>query len=155
MPECLEKVIGAENPVRFIRVYLENLDLVSLGFTRSKHGSTRRPSYGPATLLMLYLYGYLNRVRSSRRLQTESRRITKPWWLLGRLTPDHNTISDFRMENGGALGKIFKRFVRDCVLLGLADGKQVCVDGTPIRVVNAMDRATNVELAAKNLAYEN
>lgn len=153
MPECLDEVIGGENPVRFIRVYVESLDLQALGFTRSKPGSTGRPSYDPAMLLMLYLYGYLNRVRSSRKLETESRRNIELWWLLGKLTPDHNTISDFRMENGEALRKVFKQFVRDCVLLGLADGKQVCIDGTPVRAVNSKDRATNVELSAKKLAY--
>ncbi len=94
-----------------------------------------------------------NRIRSSRKLEQECRRNIELWWLLGRLCPDHNTISDFRLENRKALKKVFKAFVRDCVLLGLADGQRVCIDGTPMRAVNSKDQATNVELSQKKLAY--
>ena len=153
LPECMDDIIGEENPVKFIRVYVESLDLVALGFTRARAAIIGRPGYSPAMLLMLYLYGYLNRIRASRKLERECVRNIELWWLLGRLYPDHNTISDFRMENGKALRKVFKQFVRDCVLLGLADGQQVCVDGTPIRAVNSMDQATNIELSTKKLAY--
>jgi transposase len=153
VPECLDEVIGENNPVRFIRVYVDSLDLKALSFTRAKPAATGRPAYDPGLLLKLYLYGYLNRIRSSRKLERESRRNLELWWLLSKLYPDHNTISDFRMENRQALKKVFKAFVRDCVLLGLADGQTVCIDGTPVRAVNSKDHATNIGLSQKKLAY--
>lgn len=119
----------------------------------AKPAATGRPAYDPRVLLMLYLYGYLNRIRSSRKLERECRRNIELWWLLSKHCPDHNTISDLRMENRKALKKVFKAFVWDCVLLGLVDGQSVCIDGTPVRAVNSKDQATNSDLSQKKLAY--
>jgi len=153
VPPCIDEIIAPENPVRFIEAYVNSLNVEALGFRRAKPAVTGRPAYDPCLLLKLYLYGYLNRIRSSRKLERESRRNIELWWLLSKLCPDHNTISDFRMENRLALKKVFRVFVRDCVLLGLADGQSVCLDGTPVRGVNSKDQATNIGLSQKKLAY--
>lgn len=153
LPPCLDEIIAPDSSVRFLEVYVDSLNLSALGFTRAKPAATGRPAYDPRLLLKLYLYGYLNRIRSSRRLERECPRNIELWWLMNKLTPDHNTISDFRMENRQALKGVFKAFVRDCVLLGLVDGQSVCIDSTPVRAVNSKDQATNLELSQKKLAY--
>ena len=110
-PECLEDWIGADNTVRVIDVFVEELDLAGLGFGGVDPEATGRPSYHPSVLLKLYIYGYLNRVQSSRRLEHEAGRNVEVMWLTGRLAPDHKTIADFRKDNGTAIRKVCARFV--------------------------------------------
>jgi transposase len=110
-PECVEDWIGEDNPVRVIDVLVDGLDLAELGFGGVDPEATGRPSYHPSILLKLYIYGYLNQVQSSRRLEREAGRNVEVMWLLGRLAPDHKTIADFRKDNGLALRKVCARFV--------------------------------------------
>ena len=153
LPECLDELISPENPIRFIRLFVLQLNLEEMGFVRSKPKGTGRPGYNPAILLMLYIYGHMNHLRSSRRLERECARNLELWWLLGKLAPDHNTIADFRKENAEALDKLLKAFVRVCVEMDLTRGARVCVDGTPIQAVNSLKQATSVELSRKKLEY--
>src|SRR4026208_358562 len=105
-PECLEDWINEDNPVRVIDVFVEELDLAELGFGRVDPKVTGRPSYHPSVLLKLYIYGYLNRVQSSRRLERAAGRDVEGLWLTSRLVPDHKTIADFRKDNGRAIGQV-------------------------------------------------
>ena len=109
-PECLEDWIGADNPVRVVDVFVDELDLAGLGFSGVDPEATGRPSYHPSVLLKLYIYGYLNRVQSSRRLEREAGRNVEVMWLTGRLAPDHKTIADFRKDNGRAIREPGHRF---------------------------------------------
>ena len=111
LPECLDDFIDESNPVRVIDVFVDTLDLAEMSFDGVEPAATGRPSYHPSVLLKLYIYGYLNRVQSSRRLEREAGRNVEVMWLLGRLTPDHKTIADFRKDNGLALRKVCARFV--------------------------------------------
>ncbi len=110
-PETLEDFVGEDNGVRVIEAFVEALDLGELGFCGVAPQATGRPSYHPSVLLKLYIYGYLNRVQSSRRLEREAGRNVEVMWLTGRLVPDHKTIADFRKDNGPAIGKVCARFV--------------------------------------------
>jgi transposase len=101
LPECLDDYVGEDNPVRIVDAFIDELDLAVLGFAGVVPEATGRPSYHPVTLLKIYLYGYLNRVQSSRRLEREALRNIELMWLTGRLTPDFKTIADFRKDNGG------------------------------------------------------
>src|SRR4030042_1455662 len=118
-PECLEDWIGECNPVRVVDVFVDELDLAGLGFDGVDPEATGRPSYHPSVLLKLYIYGYLNRVQSSRRLERDAGRNVEVMWLLGRLAPDHKTITDFRKDNGGALRKGCAGLVEVCREMGL------------------------------------
>jgi transposase len=117
-PECLEDWIAEDNPVRVIDVLVDELDLAELGFEGVEPEATGRPSYHPAVLLKLYIYGYLNWVQSSRRLEREALRNVEVMWLLGRLAPDHKTIADFRKDNGRAIRQVCARFVELCRTVG-------------------------------------
>src|ERR1043166_1703973 len=128
-PECLENWNGEDNPVRVIDVFVDELDLAELGFGGGEPEVTGRPSYHPSVLLKLYIYGYLNRVQSSRRLEREAGRNVEVMWLTGRLTPDHKTIADFRKDNGPAIRKVCARFVALCRELGLLTNASVAIDG--------------------------
>src|SRR6187431_338435 len=139
-PECLEDWIGEENPVRVIDVFVDELDLSELGFSGVKPEITGRPSYHPSVLLKLYIYGYLNRVQSSRRLEREAGRNVEVMWLLGRLVPDHKTIADFRKDNGLGLRKVCARFVELCREMGLLATASVAIDGSKFKAVNNRDR---------------
>jgi transposase len=139
-PERLEDWIGADNPVRVIDVFVDELDLGGLGFDRVVPRATGRPSYHPSVLLKLYIYGYLNRVQSSRRLEREAGRNVEVMWLTGRLVPDHKTIADFRKDNGAAIGKVCSRFVALCRQLDLFAEASVAIDGSKFKAVNARDR---------------
>ncbi|MEE8455421.1 MAG: IS1182 family transposase [Limibaculum sp.] len=139
-PECLEDWIGEDNPVRVIDVFVEELDLGGLGFDRVQPEATGRPSYHPSVLLKLYIYGYLNRVQSSRRLEREAGRNVEVMWLTGRLAPDHKTIADFRKDNGPAIRKVCARFVALCRQFGLLAVASVAVDGSKFKAVNNRDR---------------
>jgi transposase len=126
LPECLEDWIDENNPVRVIEAFVEALNLGELGFAGVEPETTGRPSYHPSVLLKLYIYGYLNRVQSSRRLEREAGRNFEVMWLLGRLVPDHKTIADFRKDNGLAIRKVCARFVELCREMGLLGERERC-----------------------------
>ena len=140
LPECLDDWIDAENPVRAIDAFVEALDLGVLGFEGVEPEATGRPSYHPSVLLRLYIYGYLNRVQSSRRLEREAGRNFEAMWLLGRLVPDHKTIADFRKDNGAAIGKVCARFIEICRSIGLLAKPSVAIDGSKFKAVNNRDK---------------
>ena len=139
-PECLEDWIGEDNPVRVIDVFVDELDLAELGFSGVDPEVTGRPSYHPSVLLKLYIYGYLNRVQSSRRLEREASRNVEVMWLTGRLAPDHKTIADFRKDNGTAIRKVCARFVVLCRAMGLLMQASVAIDGSKFKAVNNRDK---------------
>jgi transposase len=139
-PECLEDWVGEDNPVRVIDVFVDNLDLADLGFSGVEPQATGRPSYHPAVLLKLYIYGYLNAVQSSRRLEREAGRNVELMWLTRRLVPDHKTIADFRKDNGPAIRRVCARFVELCRRMGLLAHASVAIDGSKFKAVNNRDR---------------
>jgi transposase len=139
-PECLEDWIGEDNAVRVIDVFVEELDLGDLGFSGVDPEATGRPSYHPSMLLKLYIYGYLNRVQSSRRLEREAGRNVEVMWLTGRLMPDHKTIADFRKDNGKAIRQVCARFVDLCREIGLLATASVAIDGSKFKAVNNRDK---------------
>src|SRR5436190_10949642 len=139
LPECLDDFIDEENPVRVIDVFVDALDLAELSFEGVEPAATGRPSYHPSVLLKLYIYGYLNRVQSSRRLEREARRNLEAMWLLGRLAPDHKTIADFRNDNGPAIKKVCAQFVELCRKMGLLAKASVAIDGSKFKAVNSRD----------------
>jgi len=139
-PECLEDWIDESNPVRVIDVFVDELDLGALGFGGVSPEITGRPSYHPSVLLKLYIYGYLNRVQSSRRLEREAGRNVEVMWLVGRLAPDHKTIADFRKDNGRAIRQVCVRFVELCRLMGLLTQASVAIDGSKFKAVNNRDK---------------
>src|SRR5580698_7230766 len=114
LPESVQDYLGEDNPVRVIDVFVERIDLSDLGFGRAVPADTDQPGYHPATLLKLYLYCYLNRIPSSRRLEREAQRNLELMWLTNRLTPDFKTIADFRRDNGAATRATFRQFVMLC-----------------------------------------
>jgi transposase len=127
-PECLDDWIEENNPVRVIDAFVDLLDLTELGFEGVKPAETGRPAYRPSALLKLYVYGYLNRVQSSRRLECEAGRNVELMWLLGRLVPDHKTVADFRKDNGSAIRKVCARFVELCREMGLLVKASVAIE---------------------------
>ncbi|MET0708744.1 MAG: transposase, partial [Tardiphaga sp.] len=129
-PQYLEDWIDDDNPVRVIDVFVDELDLAALGFGGVEPAITGRPSYHPSVLLKLYIYGYLNRVQSSRRLEREAARNVEVMWLTGRLVPDHKTIADFRKDNGRAIRRVCARFVDLCREMGLLATASVAIDGS-------------------------
>ena len=139
-PECLGDWIGEDNPVRVIDVFVDELDLAELAFGGVDPEATGRPSYHPSVLLKLYIYGYLNRVQSSRRLEREAGRNVEVMWLTGRLIPDHKTIADFRKDNGPAIRKVCAQFVALCRELGLLSNASVAIDGSKFKAVNTRDK---------------
>src|SRR5881392_1608015 len=140
LPECLDDFIDESNPVRVIDVFVDALDLAEMSFEGIEPAATGRPSYHPSVLLKLYIYGYLNRVQSSRRLEREAGRNVEVMWLLGRLAPDHKTIADFRKDNGLALRKVCARFVELCREMGLLAMASVAIDGSKFKAVNNRDK---------------
>ncbi|WP_418315762.1 IS1182 family transposase [Piscinibacter sakaiensis] len=139
-PEQLDDWIHEDNTVRVIDVFVDELDLRKLGFDRANPAETGRPGYSPATLLKIYVYGYLNRVQSSRRLETEAQRNLELIWLTGRLAPDFKTIADFRRDNGDAIGKVCKEFVLLCRRMKLFTDGVVAIDGSKFKAVNSRDK---------------
>ena len=139
-PDRLEDWIGADNPVRVIDVFVDELDLAGLGFGRVEPLATGRPGYHPCALLKLYIYGYLNRVQSSRRLEREAGRNVEVMWLVGRLVPDHKTIANFRKDNGPAIRKVCAKFVALCRQLDLFAEASVAIDGSKFKAVNTRDK---------------
>jgi transposase len=140
LPEAVDDYIGADNPVRFIDAFVEGLDLAAAGFARVAPKATGRPGYAPGDLLKLYIYGYLNRVRSSRRLEAECHRNIEVIWLLRTLKPDFKTIADFRADNRDAFKAVFRQFTLLCKRLDLFGRELLAVDGTRIKAVNNKDR---------------
>jgi transposase len=140
LPECLEDWICEDNPVRVIDVFVDGLDLDELRFSGVDPEATGRPSYHPSVLLKLYIYGYLNRVQSSRRLEREAGRNVEVMWLTGRLVPDHKTIADFRKDNGPAIRKVCAQFVAVCREIGLLTKASVAIDGSKFKAVNNRDK---------------
>ena len=139
-PDRLEDWIGEDNPVRVIDAFADALDLSGLGFERAEAAATGRPGYHPSVLLKLYIYGYLNRVQSSRRLEREAGRNVEVMWLTGRLAPDHKTIADFRKDNGAAIRSVCSQFVELCRRIGLLSVASVAIDGSKFKAVNNRDR---------------
>jgi transposase len=140
LPECLDDYIGEDNPVRVVDAFVDELDLEALGFEGATAAATGRPSYHPSVLLKLYVYGYLNRIQSSRRLEREAQRNVELMWLTGRLAPDFKTIADFRHDNGTGIRNVCRRFVELCRELKLFSQAVVAVDGSKFKAVNARDR---------------
>jgi transposase len=139
-PECLEDWICEDNPVRAIDVFVDQLALSALGFGGVDPEATGRPSYHPSVLLKLYIYGYLNRVQSSRRLEREAGRNVEVMWLTGRRVPDHKTIADFRKDNGKAIRQVCARFVDLCREMGVLRTASVAIDGSKFKAVNNRDK---------------
>ncbi len=140
LPELLDDYVSGDNPVRVVDVFVEELDLGSLGFGRMQPAKTGRPAYHPAVLLKLYIYGYLNRIQSSRRLEREAQRNVELMWLTGRLAPDFKTIANFRKDNGKAIGKVCRQFVVLYQQLDLFSDAVVAIDGSKFKAVNSSDR---------------
>ncbi|MDH1428195.1 IS1182 family transposase [Comamonas aquatica] len=139
LPECLDDFIGEDNPVRIVDAFVDELDLQALGFNRAAPASTGRPAYHPAVLLKLYIYGYLNRIQSSRRLEREAQRNVELMWLTGRLAPDFKTIADFRHHNGVGIRKVCSHFIGLCRELKLFSQAIVAIDGSKFKAVNNGD----------------
>jgi len=139
LPECLDDWVDESNSVRAVDVFVDALDLRDLGFSGVDPAATGRPAYHPATMLKLYIYGYLNRVQSSRRLEREAGRNLEVIWLLGKLAPDHKTIADFRKDNGPAIKKVCAQFVELCRQMGLLAKASVAIDGSKFKAVNSRD----------------
>ena len=151
LPESLDDYVTEDNPVRVVEVFIDELDLGSLGFEGMEPAATGRPAYHPSTMLKIYLYGYLNRVQSSRRLEREAGRNIELMWLTGRLAPDFKTIANFRRDNGRAIRAVCARFVVLCRQLGLFTRAVVAIDGSKFKAVNNRDRNFTVAKVAKRL----
>src|SRR4051812_14931220 len=132
--------ISEDNPVRVVDVFVAQLDLDELGFQGMQPRATGRPPYHPSILLKIYLYGYLNRIQSSRRLEREAQRNVEVMWLTGRLAPDFKTIADFRRSNGAGIGNVCRRFIVLCRQLKLFSQGVVAIDGSKFKAVNSRDR---------------
>src|SRR5881227_1351066 len=139
-PERFDDYLGEDNPVRAVDVFVDELDLAGLGFGGVEPEATGRPAYHSATLLKIYIYGYLNRVPSSRRLERECQRNIELIWLTGHLAPDFKTIADFRKDNGKAIREVCRTFVVLCRELDLLSEASVAIDGSKFKAVNARDK---------------
>lgn len=140
LPESLDDYVAETNPVRVVDVFVDELDLGRLGFDGVVPAETGRPAYHPAVLLKIYIYGYLNRIQSSRRLEREAQRNVELMWLTGRLMPDFKTIANFRKDNGTAIRRVCRQFVVLCQQLGLFAEALVAIDGSKFKAVNNRDR---------------
>jgi transposase len=139
-PESLDEYIADDNPVRFIDAFVDSLDVQALGFKRAVPMERGRPPYHPGDLLKLYVYGYLNRIRTSRMLEREAQRNVEVMWLLGKLAPDFKTIADFRRDNGKPIRAVFREFTVMCRRLELFGGQLVAIDGSKFKAANSRDR---------------
>jgi transposase len=140
LPEYLDEFVSEENPVRVIDVFVEELDLGALGFAGVVPEATGRPGYHPAALLKIYVYGYINQIASSRRLERETQRNVEMMWLTGRLTPDFKTIADFRKDNGPAIRATCRQFIALCRQLDLFAHAVAAIDGSRSKAVNTRDK---------------
>ena len=152
LPDSIDEYVNDDNPVRVIDAFVDSLDLVSLKFSKSIPADTGCPAYDPSDLLKLYIYGYYNRIRSSRKLMTECGRNVEVMWLMGKLQPDFRTIADFRKENAKSLKLVFREFVKLCDKLKLYNKELLAVDGTKIRAQNSDDKCFNADILQKKLA---
>lgn len=139
-PSQLDEYVTEDNAVRVIDAFVDTLDLRALGFHGTDPAETGRPAYHPAVLLKIYIYGYLNRIQSSRRLERETQRNIELMWLVNRLTPDFKTIADFRKENGQAIRNVCRQFVLLCHRLDMFQGGEVAIDGSKFKAVNNRDK---------------
>jgi transposase len=151
LPDSLEDYVTDDNPVRVVDVFIDELDLAAMGFAGVEPEATGRPAYHPSTLLKIYIYGYLNRVQSSRRLERETQRNIELMWLTGRLMPDFKTIADFRRDNGPAIRAACTQFVMLCRQLSLFTKSVVAVDGSKFKAVNTRDKNFTVAKVAKRI----
>ncbi len=140
LPECLDDFVSEDNPVRVVEAFIDALNLEKLGFAGVVPQETGRPAYHPSVMLKIYLYGYLNRVHSSRRLERECQRNVELMWLTGRLAPDFKTIANFRKDNGQGVRRVCKEFVVLCRKLNLISQSTVVIDGSKFKAVNNRDR---------------
>src|SRR5674476_1622430 len=140
LPECLDDYIGEDNPVRIIDLFVDELDVAGLGFDGAAPALTGRRGYHPSILLKIYIYGYLNRIQSSRRLEREAQRNVELMWLTGRLAPDFKTIADFRRDNGKGIRNVCKRFVEMCRQFNLFTQAVIAIDGSKFKAVNNRDK---------------
>jgi len=148
-PDTLEGYVDRENPVRFIDAFIDSLNLEKLGFKHALPNDAGRPSYDPSDLLKLYVYGYLNQIRSSRKLERECHRNLEVMWLMKKLAPDFKTIADFRRDNINCVKGVFREFVKLCMGLDLLGSKLVAIDGVKFKAVNSIDKNFN----RKSLSY--
>ena len=151
LPAALDDYVTEDNPVRVVEAFIEELDLGTLGFEGVRPAATGRPSYHPSTMLKIYLYGYLNRVQSSRRLEREAQRNIELMWLTGRLAPDFKTIANFRRDNGPAIRAVCGQFVELCRRLNLFTKAIVAIDGSKFKAVNNRDKNFTVTKVAKRM----
>lgn len=150
-PDTLDRYVDEENPVRFIDAFVDSLNLEGLGFKHSIPSDTGRPSYDPSDLLKLYVYGYLNQIRSSRKLERECHRNVEVMWLMKKLTPDFKTIADFRKGNVDCIKPVFKEFVYLCRSLDLYGAQLVAIDGSKFKAVNSKSNNFNEKTLALRL----
>ena len=151
LPEYLDDYVAEDNPVRVVEVFIDELDLGAIGFGGVQPAATGRPAYHPSTLLKIYLYGYLNRLQSSRRLEREAQRNIELMWLTGRLAPDFKTIADFRRDNGPAIRAVCGQFIELCRRLNLFTKAIVAIDGSKFKAVNNRDKNYTVAKVAKRM----
>lgn len=151
LPEFIEDMVSQNNPVRVIDSFVESLDMQKLGFVKARPAHTGRPAYDPRDLLKLYIYGYFNKIRSSRKLMQECTRNIELFFLLNRLSPDFRTIADFRKDNSDAVRGVFLEFTKLCIRLNLYSRELSAVDGSKFRAVNGNKRMYNQEILAKKL----
>jgi transposase len=140
LPDCVDDYVGTDNPVRVIEAFVDQLDLREMGFESVDPEATGRPGYHPSVMLKIYIYGYLNRVQSSRRLEHESQRNIEVMWLTGRLMPDFKTIANFRKDNGKAIRRVCRQFIVLCRELNLFSEALVAIDGSKFKAVNNRDK---------------
>jgi transposase len=152
LPDSIEDLVGEDNPVRVVDAFVDGLNLEKLGFSKNKPADTGRPAYNPRDLLKLYIYGYFNKIRSSRKLMKECQRNIELFYLLRRLTPDFRTIADFRKDNAAALKGVFREFVGICLSLNLYQKELLAIDGSKFRAVNSKANSYNQETLVKKLA---
>jgi transposase len=151
LPESLEDYAAEDNPVRVVEAFIGELDLMALGFAGMEPATTGRPAYHPSTLLKIYLYGYLNRIQSSRRLEREAQRNVELMWLTGRLAPDFKTIANFRRDNGVGIRAVCRQFVLLCRSLDMFSQAVVAIDGSKFKAVNNRDRNFTTHKAASRI----
>ncbi len=154
-PESVDDYITEENPVRFIDAFVDHLDMVALGFEHAMIAETGRPPYNPKDPLKLYVYGLLNRIRSSRLLERETTRNLELFWLLKKLSPDHKTISDFRKNNAEPLRLVFKEFIQLCKTMNLFGNELIAIDSSKFKAQNARDRVKDTKGLEKSIAHIN
>jgi len=152
LPSSVDEYVEEYNPVRVIDAFVDTLDLKALGFDKAVPASTGRPAYSPSDLLKLYIYGYMNKIRSSRKLMTECRRNIELFFLLNELKPDFRTISDFRKNNPEPIREVFREFVKLCDEFGLYKKELIAIDGTKVRAQNADDKCYNASILKSKIA---